>query len=148
MEEMITVREWIKRFENDQYKKSDFDTQASAGWYDWFCRDDELARRLKKMGAIISQITNEFILDNFRVWFKNNCPMVGPLYDDMRFEPMDETKRDQQYFLVSINDRRADHKYEVITARSDYKSEFGGEEADEVIAFINKLGVKFATKAA
>ena len=148
MREMITVREWIKRFNDGAYEADDFDTQVAAGWYDCFCEESELPGRLRTMGEIINKITNEYILDNFWVWFKNNCPALGPLYDDMRFEPMDETKREQLYFLVTTGDSRAAAKYELITARDKYRCEYSTEYTNDLIEHINNLGLQFAEKAA
>lgn len=84
----ITVREWIEKFNHGEFDNEDFETQCAAGWYDWFCSTKTLAKKLKKMGNIIKDIKNDYILDNFRVWFKNNCPCSYPLYDDFRFEPI------------------------------------------------------------
>lgn len=70
----ITVREWIDKFNHGEFDNEDFKTQCAAGWYDWFCSTKSLAKKLKKMGNIIKDIKNDYILDNFRVWFKNNCP--------------------------------------------------------------------------
>lgn len=90
----ITVREWIDKFNHGEFDNEDFKTQCAAGWYDWFCSTKSLAKKLKKMGNIIKDIKNDYILDNFRVWFKNNCPCSYPLYDDFRFEPIKENKED------------------------------------------------------
>lgn len=40
-----------------------------------------------KMGNIIKQVRSGGKVDikNWYVWFKNNCPLNGPLYDDFRF---------------------------------------------------------------
>jgi hypothetical protein len=52
-------------------------------WFDWFCKDSALINRgnklLKKVQAIAS--STKFDNDKCYVFFKNNCPMSGPLYD-------------------------------------------------------------------
>lgn len=52
-------------------------------WYDWFCKEQALNRRgnalLKKVQSIAK--SNKFDNDKCYVFFKNNCPMSGPLYD-------------------------------------------------------------------
>ena len=137
MNEKITVREWIQKFNNGEFEEKDFETQVKAGWYDWFCSDSSLSNRLKKMGNIIKEITNDYILDNYYVWFKNNCPMVGRLYDDFRFEPLNKNLRNQKYFGVSCDDKRNKCKYEVFTARNKFETEFSAENKKELLHIIN-----------
>ena len=88
MKEEISVRQWQKQFKAGFYDSPDIHTQCGAGWYDWFYQDRALAGRLKKIAKVVMGVTNPFILDNFYIWFKNNAQVAGPLYDDVRFEPI------------------------------------------------------------
>lgn len=147
----ITVREWVNKFNNKEFESKNIAVQCDAGWYDWFCSGDALAGRLKKMGNIIKDIKSDYILDNFRVWFKNNCPCSYPLYDDFRFEPImenvedsDDTIRDQLYFGVQCGHPfGSEYMYEVFTARNGYSVEFKCKNKREVLNVIEQLAEDF-----
>mgnify|MGYP000105749173 CR=1 FL=1 len=58
-------------------------------WYDWFCDYSQLAKKTETMIPKIRKIANAltangYDMDKYYVWMKNNCPMVGSLYDDIR----------------------------------------------------------------
>lgn len=82
----IPLREWLKNEAAGQYAGGDYHTQIAAGWYDWFCNDKALARRLKRMVPKVKKIaaSPKINQDTMYVWFKNNCSMLGSLYDDFR----------------------------------------------------------------
>lgn len=57
-------------------------------FYDWFCKDASLPGKSKRLMASVRAIvktgTKMFDPDKTYVFFKNNCPCEGGLYDDLR----------------------------------------------------------------
>lgn len=112
MKENLTISEWINAFENEEFTTYDRGTQIKAGWYDWFCCTDSLRNKTYKMGKIIKKIKTGGKVDfeNWYVWFKNNCPMSGPLYDDFRFADLETG---DIRFTIQIDCCWSKHKYSV-----------------------------------
>lgn len=80
----VTIREVLEDFSKlDNY----------FNFYDWFCSDKALEKRAKSLLAKLKFLVNEGLInpDTNYVWFKNNCPMVGSLYDDFRISSKDGT---------------------------------------------------------
>jgi len=123
----ITLREWQEKFKEGAFDAPDFRTQCNAGWYDWFCADSSLANKTKRLGKIVSKIHEDgrLDIDKCYVWFKNNCPMVGPLYDDIRISDM---KTGENIIVISIDDKRSAAKYEVTILQPDVV--FGTDHTD------------------
>lgn len=59
-------------------------------WYDWFCRDTSLVNKTKALLTKLHTIckanekSKKFNPQLTYVFFKNNCPVCGHLYDDFR----------------------------------------------------------------
>jgi len=79
----ISIKEWIENFDKGTYSKRSTDVQIEAGWYDWFCKDTSLAGKTKVLGPKLKKIakSNLIDIDKQYVFFKNNCPCFGSLYD-------------------------------------------------------------------
>lgn len=112
MKDRISINEWINKFLSGEFDSQDVRVQIQAGWYDWFCKDSSLVNKTKKMGNIVRQVKRggKVNLDDWYVWFKNNCPLNGPLYDDFRFASL-ETGDVQ--FTIQINCCWNKHRYSV-----------------------------------
>ena len=143
MEKRINVLAWIDRFNNGDFDKEDVKIQIEAGWYDWFCKDSSLLRKTQRMGRTIAKLNQGGKVDlaNCYVWFKNNCPLNGPLYDDFRFADL-ETGEVQ--FTIQLDCCWNNHKY-VVWGRREKGKEFNYDkplfETDsvkELVEWFNK----------
>ena len=81
---MISIRDYLTNAKPSPYAHCH-------NFYDWFCRDSSL---VKKEAALKSKVASLVLsrkidIDKHYVWFKNNCPMNGPLYDDFRIADME-----------------------------------------------------------
>lgn len=136
----ISIREWIENFNGGTFESTDFNTQVQAGWFDWFCRDESLANKTKRMGNIIKKIENEYILDNCYVFFKNNCPMCGPLYDSFRIRDLENGN---VLFCISIADKREKCRYTVYGLDNGFKTPlYETNYSKELIRYLNNLNIK------
>ena len=137
----IKLRTWIQDFKNDRFGGYDRHTQIEAGWYDWFCKDSSLRNKTYRMGSIIKQIKDggKINLDESYVFFKNNCPVNGPLYDDFRICNI-ETGDVQ--FTICINACWYDKRYTVFGRTPDgtFHSEeplFETDSSRELVKWLN-----------
>jgi hypothetical protein len=85
----VTLRQQIEAFQKDKSIIGDY--EHCSGFYDWFCKDESLAGKAQKlMPKVIKFCKAKGVdLDRHYVWFKNNCPMNGPLYDDFRIASLE-----------------------------------------------------------
>ena len=63
-----------------------------SNFYDWFCGEQTLEKRMLSFVPKLKFLVKEGIIDGDKtyVWFKNNCPMSGHTYDDMRISSLNE----------------------------------------------------------
>jgi len=82
----MNIATFAARFLRGDFDRSDCKTQIEAGWHDWFCRDTSLEAKTRKLGNKVLQLMKSTKIDTEKnyVFFKNNCPMRGSLYDDFR----------------------------------------------------------------
>lgn len=55
-------------------------------FYDWFCKETSLKNKSIKLTKYLKQIKDspKIDIDKYYVFFKNNYPVNGSLYDDLR----------------------------------------------------------------
>lgn len=88
----MSIREFLRRWDQGDFSAPDHATIVAAGWYDWFCTDRGLPGRLKKMVPAVRRIarSDKINQDTMYVWFKNNCPCwVDETYDDFRISDLE-----------------------------------------------------------
>ena len=61
------------------------------GFYDWFCKDSSLEKKYQAALRQVRQMVKLGLIDGDKhsFWLKNNCPVSGSLYDDIRFNTID-----------------------------------------------------------
>lgn len=66
-------------------------TDEYSNFYDWFCSEKKLEKRMLSLIPKIKFLVKEGLIDGEKniVWFKNNCPLIGTLYDDFRISTLD-----------------------------------------------------------
>ena len=141
MMDRLRLFRWIDEFMEGNFDADDVKTQIKAGWYDWFCKDSSLANKTKKMGNIIKQVKRggKVDVENWYVWFKNNCPLNGPLYDDFRFADL-ETGDVQM--TIQLDCCWNNHRYSVWGRRhpsADFELDRPLFETDSVKELVNWL---------
>jgi len=138
MDKQIKLSEWIQRFSLGEFDSPDTSTQIKAGWFDWFCSDTSLANKTKKMGNILKQIKagGKVDLETSYVWFKNNCPLNGSLYDDFRIA---DIENNNNLIIVQIDCFRNDTKYTVYERLDGFeKPVFKTDSSRELVKWFNK----------
>lgn len=131
----ITVREWIKNFNNGEYNILSEDTQSKAGWVSNFHNIDETYIRLRKLGYIISGITNDILLNYYTLKLYNyqynlTTRKGFALYDAIILEPIDKNMFPDNYTIkISIKKPEEECLFNVtLVSWNKYAREFSCNE--------------------
>jgi hypothetical protein len=81
-----TLTQQLKAFEAGIYLDSDGGQSTCYNFYDWFCKDKALKAKSDKLFKMVKRWVKKRNTDTDKVYvfFKNNCPCNGSLYDDFR----------------------------------------------------------------
>jgi hypothetical protein len=84
--ENISLRQQLEAFDKDIILDSSGNENECFNFYDWFCKDKALKAKAEKLFKQTKLFVKKFNIDidKHYVFFKNNCPVNGPLYDDFR----------------------------------------------------------------
>ena len=79
----MNLKNWAIKFKNGDFNGSDVKVQIEAGWFDWFCNNKSLVNKTKTLGAKVIRLmkSDKINPEKSAVFFKNNRPLSGPLYD-------------------------------------------------------------------
>ncbi len=88
-----TLKETITAYRNGEYDKdrTGSDAKVKELWWDWFCKDSSLVNKGHSLLQKLNQIADSQKIDTDKtyIWFKNNCPLNGSLYDDFRISDIE-----------------------------------------------------------
>ena len=81
-----TLTQQLAAFEQGIFIDSDGSEDECYNFFDWFCKDTALKAKSEKLFRMVKRWVKARNTDTDKVYvfFKNNCPLVGPLYDDFR----------------------------------------------------------------
>lgn len=134
---MRTVRDWIQKFNNGEFEDDLLETQIEAGWYDWFCGQEELLPKLKKMAEIIIEIKNQYILDNYEIRLYNRYPIDYSFYDEISFHPLNQ--KENCFLSIKIDSPYTKNKYLLESWSIEKKKEWNFETKEALLDFLNNF---------
>ena len=88
----VTLKKQLEAFEKGIYLDSYGNEDSECyNFYDWFCKDTSLKAKADKLFKQVKRWVKFRNTDTEKVYvfFKNNCPVFGPLYDDFRICDME-----------------------------------------------------------
>lgn len=101
------------------------DEEIRGFWYDWFCKDASLPNKGRRLFQRLRTIapSPRFDAEKTYVFFKNNCPAYGSLYDDFRI--CDLTSEGVLYCVVPAEGYENTKGRAVVWGKNPNNGEFG-----------------------
>lgn len=87
MSSKISLNEQLYAFKEGVILDADGTASECFNFFDWFCKDSSLKNKAKRLFPMVAKFVKlhpEIDTEKVYVFFKNNCPVNGPLYDDFR----------------------------------------------------------------
>jgi hypothetical protein len=105
----ITTKIQLENFKNNFIIDFQGNENDCYNFYDWFCVDSSLKNKAIKLFKKLEQLskTKKFDIEKTYCFFKNNCPMSGGLYDDIRI--CDINTGDVIYTITPSTKRRSEN---------------------------------------
>ena len=140
MPDELSVRQWQELYRAGAFDSKDTDVQREAGWWDWHCRCDALAGRLKKIAPVVTGIKASFVLDHYSVWLANVIsPGRKAVYDRVQFEPLVDI-HSGKIFRVDLGNPNEPEKWILYTERFGFSvPEFGCAYVREMVEYIHTM---------
>jgi hypothetical protein len=81
-----TLTNQLEAFDRGVIIDSEGNENDCYNFYDWFCSDKALKSKSERLFKMVKRWVKKRNTDTDKVYvfFKNNCPVNGPLYDDFR----------------------------------------------------------------
>lgn len=136
----LSVRQWQEQYRTGAFASKDTAVQRAAGWWDWHCRYDALAGRLKKIAPVVTGIKEAFILDNYSIWFANvRSPGRKAVFDRVQFEPLG-SGHSGRIFRIDYGNPSEPEKWMLYTERFGFAApEYGCAHAREMVEYISNM---------
>lgn len=82
----VTLGHQLEAFSKGIYLDSDGTEGGCFNFYDWSCRGESLKGKANKLFPMVRRFAKKMNIDLSKhyVFFKNNAPCTGSLYDDFR----------------------------------------------------------------
>lgn len=131
MENTANLSQQLAAFNEGRYVDSDGRESQCYNFYDWFCKDSSLKRKSDNLFRAVKTFVKKFNIDTTKhyVFFKNNCPAWGPLYDS--FSICDVETGDVKFWVTPKSGHTM--KAEICGAQNNFMEPlYSGENLSEI----------------